>query len=332
VVSLAKHKVKGSNAAIAIDSNPNSKGTSIFAKQGSPVIAVNDGRIVKVGSSPQLGHYIELQDSTGNIYTYSQLGTVSKSYPVPKAVKVSARQVIKQFSVPATKAPTAPASAGSQGAAGKLASTPGSKTSAGSQPNAGPQTTAGSQTPLPSPRWPPRPPGHRRRAARLPPRPSRPPIRRPRRRRRRRPSRPLSPRRCRPHGQGAAVREPQPPASYASGGDLQLKNATQQISSFQNYFSDTLHLGRNQYTLKPLRVGSIVIAGTILGRIGGPSQGVSPHLYFEIQPAGKKAPYIDPKPILDGWKLLEATAVYRAAGVDPFFGPGARTRPWARSC
>ena len=32
---------------------------------------------------------------------------------------------------------------------------------------------------------------------------------------------------------------------------------------------------------------------------------------------------IDPKPILDGWKLLEATAVYRAAGVDPFFGPGA---------
>jgi hypothetical protein len=43
-----------------------------------------------------------------------------------------------------------------------------------------------------------------------------------------------------------------------------------------------------------------------------------------IQPAGKGAPYIDPKPILDGWKLLEATAVYRAAGVDPFFGPGAK--------
>jgi hypothetical protein len=43
-----------------------------------------------------------------------------------------------------------------------------------------------------------------------------------------------------------------------------------------------------------------------------------------IQPAGKGAPYIDPKPILDGWKLLEATAVYRAAGVDPFFGPNAK--------
>ena len=51
-----------------------------------------------------------------------------------------------------------------------------------------------------------------------------------------------------------------------------------------------------------------------------------------IRPAGKNAPYIDPKPILDGWKLLEATAVYRAAGVDPFFGPAPRTRPSARSC
>ena len=43
-----------------------------------------------------------------------------------------------------------------------------------------------------------------------------------------------------------------------------------------------------------------------------------------IRPAGKNAPYIDPKPILDGWKLLEATAVYRAAGVDPFFGQHAK--------
>ncbi len=47
-------------------------------------------------------------------------------------------------------------------------------------------------------------------------------------------------------------------------------------------------------------------------------------MIFMIQPAGKNAPQIDPKPILDGWKLLEATAVYRAAGVDPFYGPGAK--------
>ena len=45
-----------------------------------------------------------------------------------------------------------------------------------------------------------------------------------------------------------------------------------------------------------------------------------PHLHFAIRPAGRGAPKIDPKPILDGWKLLEATAIYRAAGKNPFTG------------
>ncbi|MGH2916426.1 MAG: hypothetical protein ACRDMX_15715, partial [Solirubrobacteraceae bacterium] len=117
---------------------------------------------------------------------------------------------------------------------------------------------------------------------------------------------------------------PNRPASYASGGDLQVGDPAEQIANFRSYFSDTLHLARDQYTLRRLRVGSIVVAGTILGRIGGPSQGVSSHLYFMVQPAGTHSPYIDPKPILDGWKLLEATAVYRADGIDPFFGPGAK--------
>ena len=43
---------------------------------------------------------------------------------------------------------------------------------------------------------------------------------------------------------------------------------------------------------------------------------------FAIRPAGKGSPRIDPKPILDGWKLLEATAIYRAAGQNPFADSG----------
>ena len=113
-------------------------------------------------------------------------------------------------------------------------------------------------------------------------------------------------------------------ASYAAGGNLQLQRTTDPISSFDDYFADTLHLARGQYTLRRLKVGSIVIAGTILGRIGAPSQKVASHLTFAIQPAGKGAPHIDPKPILDGWKLLQATAVYRANDIDPFYGPGQR--------
>src|SRR5581483_8350391 len=118
---------------------------------------------------------------------------------------------------------------------------------------------------------------------------------------------------------------PRRPASYAAGGKLQISGGGgPQISNFQDYFSDVLHLAKNQYSLQPLKVGSVVVAGTILGRLGAGTPTNASHLEFMIQPAGKSAPYIDPKPILDGWKLLEATAVYRAAGVDPFFGPKAK--------
>ena len=62
----------------------------------------------------------------------------------------------------------------------------------------------------------------------------------------------------------------------------------------------------------------------MLGEVGQTEAGVAPHVHFAIRPAGRGAPKIDPKPILDGWKLLEATAIYRAAGKNPFLG-GAST-------
>src|SRR3954468_6188834 len=88
--------------------------------------------------------------------------------------------------------------------------------------------------------------------------------------------------------------------------------------TFKNYFNDVFGFDAKQSQLRPLRVGSKVIAGTVLGRMSGPVAGVAPHINFSIRPAGRGAPRIDPKPIRDGWKLLEATAIYRAAGKDPF--------------
>jgi hypothetical protein len=82
---------------------------------------------------------------------------------------------------------------------------------------------------------------------------------------------------------------------------------------------------REDVRLQPLYKGSRVAAGTILGRIGKVSTKATPHLRVEIRPAGRGAPRIDPKPILDGWKLLESTSIYRAQGKNPFFGPDART-------
>jgi hypothetical protein len=71
-----------------------------------------------------------------------------------------------------------------------------------------------------------------------------------------------------------------------------------------------------------MRPGSHVIGGTVLGEVGRPDPAKAAHLRFSIRPAGKGAPQIDPKPILDGWKLLEATAVYRATGRNALRGDG----------
>jgi len=69
---------------------------------------------------------------------------------------------------------------------------------------------------------------------------------------------------------------------------------------------------------KQLRVGARVIGGAVIARVGGGKARVDPHINFSIRPVGAGAPRIDPKPILDGWKLLEATAIYRADGKSPF--------------
>jgi outer membrane biosynthesis protein TonB len=77
----------------------------------------------------------------------------------------------------------------------------------------------------------------------------------------------------------------------------------------------------NRYTYAGLgrtsalsKAGERVRGGVVLGRVGATEDGTAPHLEFSIRPAGRGAPRIDPKPILDGWKLLEATSVYRANG------------------
>ncbi|MDQ3676283.1 MAG: lytic murein transglycosylase [Actinomycetota bacterium] len=100
----------------------------------------------------------------------------------------------------------------------------------------------------------------------------------------------------------------------------ELEYALADGESLRNYMTGVSGLDREDVVLKPLAPGRKVIAGTILGRVGKTSEKTSPHLMFEIRPAGRGAPRIDPKPILDGWKLLESTAIYRAQGKNALLG------------
>jgi hypothetical protein len=188
------------NAAEVISSSPTRRGINIFAREGSPVVAVNDGVIAKMGSSKKLGRYVVLRDAYGNRYLYAALGTLVRKH----------RTVV----MPTGKEKRVPVD--SQNIRPRLYALPG-----------------------------------------------------------------------RARGKRTRVSEPVDSAA-ARGAD------------------------------GTLRVGSKVIAGTVLARIAAGKGGVDPHINFAIRPAGKGAPRIDPKPILDGWKLLEATAIYRANGRNPF--------------
>ena len=188
------------DAAEVISSSPTRRGINIFATEGAPVVAVNDGVIEKMGSSPQLGNYVVLQDAYGNRYTYAELGQIVRKH----------RSVV----MPTGKERRLPVE--SEDLRPRLRALPGRAGDSTDQSNEAPEVDS--------------------------------------------------------------------PTSSEDGA---------------------------------LKVGSKVIAGTVLARIGSAQDGVDPHINFAIRPAGRGAPEIDPKPILDGWKLLEATAIYRADGKNP---------------
>jgi hypothetical protein len=264
-------RIHGANAAVPVNSDLTRKGIDIFARAGAPVVAVQDGRIVRMGSNARLGNFIQLRDVYGNTYTYGNLKSISHAYPVPKERHVSAAAVKSELRLPKPDPkPTVPASAGTQ-------PTPAAAAVTRAAPHAAPAPKVRSAAP-------------RVAKERL-------------------------------------FANPARPSAFHNGGEDQLLNAGAEVpgsTTFRNYFTQAFGLKRSDVVLKRLKVGSRVIAGTILGRIGKVDPTIAPHVRFEIRPAGKGAPRIDPKPILDGWKLLESTAIYRSAGKNPFFGPDAK--------
>ncbi len=87
--------------------------TTIYSQAGAPVIAVQDGEVVQIGESHQLGRFVVLRDAFGNTYVYGQLGDVAQLYPVlqPHVHSAPSPRVKPRPSEPA---PGGPATAGAQ--------------------------------------------------------------------------------------------------------------------------------------------------------------------------------------------------------------------------
>jgi murein DD-endopeptidase MepM/ murein hydrolase activator NlpD len=274
---------RATNAAYVVQGGTR-RGIDIYARAGAPAIAVNDGRIVKIGQSKRLGRYVQLQDVYGNTYTYGGLKTVARTYPAPKKRKVSQAQVRKELHLPkhdpkpsrAASAGTntrkaAPAHASSRAATSRSSHAAASRSSHAATSRSS-HAGASAESVLP---------------AAVP-------------------------------DKQRLFAHPARPAARAAGGDLQIEAA-----GYSPSFGAGIKFNARDFEPKRLRKGARVLAGTVLGRLGRTSSKRAPHLRFEIRPAGRGAPRVDPKPILDGWKLLESTAIYRAAGKNPFFGADA---------
>jgi hypothetical protein len=229
--------------------------------------------VKKVGTSKSKGHYIVIQDVYGNQYTYSNLDSVSKLYPVPKDdAKENAKANLKAVGANDPK-PKQAASVGAQ------------------RPGTAPKTVKTKQQAAPKPK------------TDATPAPAEAPV--------------------------VAIKKrffahPQRAASQKHGGYEQMLDMQTGFETYNSYFSQPLGLNSRNAKLRPLKKGSRILASTVLGHVASTrdAKGKAPHLRFEIRPAGNGAPKIDPKPILDGWKLLASTAIYRAKGANALYGDG----------
>jgi hypothetical protein len=289
-VHAKSHFSDGFIAAPSGTSGGEIAGTTIYSEAGAPVIAVQDGQVVQIGDSPELGHFISLRDAYGNTYTYAKLGSVAELYPVlkPHEGAGTSQKSAQQAEGPDEPKPTAPASAGThtdasapagEGAglsALSLGTPSGLESTAPGSAEASTQSASPAATPAPATAA-----GTAATAT---------------------------------AGSPEAVAAPDAAAPSASPPAATSDEATPRV------FRD----GPNDVYLRELHEGVRVIAGTVLGHVGDGTtgEGAEAHMFFQIRPAGVGAPLIDPKPILDGWVQLENSSIFRAKGQTPFSTSG----------
>jgi hypothetical protein len=88
----------------------------LMTSPNATVVASQDGRIVKLGSSQKLGRYVILRDVYGDLFTYASLGNIAQHYHKPKVPRSAAAAGSSPLTTAAAREPKPklPATAGSQ--------------------------------------------------------------------------------------------------------------------------------------------------------------------------------------------------------------------------
>ena len=271
---VARHRANGSRTLL------------LSTRSQARVVAVTDGEIVAIGQSPRLGRFIRLRDTFGNTYTYGSLGTRARRYPVlDETDKVPAPRAPARDAPPTTAATAGAQLPATQGSPPPAMPAP-APTARGAAPAVAASPRDSRQLALDGSR--PRP---------VPARPAAPPA------------------------PALAVAWPQAPAlarfdrlaadwTARRAATRATVTAKSPVSGRASAYDQRL-LGDKtgkRVRYRPLRKSSRVVAGTVLARSGAaPSGAEGGRMRLEIRPAGRGAPRIDPRPIVAGWKLLNAS-------------------------
>ncbi|MGP0100524.1 MAG: lytic murein transglycosylase [Solirubrobacteraceae bacterium] len=211
----------------------------LMSVPNASVVAVQDGRIVKIGDSRKLGRYVVLRDVYGDVFTYAGLGSIAPTYVLPKTPSARAKSPVVEAASTRDPVPSQPASAGTQ-----------------------PSLTLQVKAPAAQ--------------------------------------------HASSHGQislSAGAQEATPPGMdrvrlFAHPGNPDARAAAA-ASKARKARSDSA--GQRL----PLRTGSVVASGTVLGRVSMPPGAQDGHLRFAIRPAGD-AETVNPGPILANWAQLQS--------------------------
>ncbi len=205
--------------------------------RNASVVAVHDGRIVKLGVSRVLGNYVVLRDVYGDVFMYAGLGSIAPTYTPAKTRRAHAKSRVVETASTHDPAPSQPASAGTQAPLTLTVKAPAPKSPVAGKLSVSPDAQQ-EEAPI----------------------------------------------------DGGKVRL----FAHPSNPDARAAAAIAEAVRARNTAGQRL----------PLRRGSVVASGTVLGRVRVPKGAKDGHLRFSIHPAGD-ASAIDPGPVLTNWAQLQ---------------------------